>query len=84
MGAKHFGARVQRIEDPALLQGKGRFVDDVKIPGTLHACFLRSPYAHARLRSIDASRALALDGVIAVFTSADMPERKHTLNSSHV
>ena len=75
MGAKHFGARVQRIEDPALLQGKGRFVDDVKIPGTLHACFLRSPYAHARLRSIDASRALALDGVIAVFTSADMPER---------
>ena len=46
MGAKHFGARVARLEDPALLSGRGRFVDDVKIPGVLHACFVRSPYAH--------------------------------------
>ena len=48
MGAKHFGARVTRLEDPALLSGRGRFVDDVKLPGVLHACFVRSPYAHAR------------------------------------
>ena len=49
MGAKHFGARVTRLEDPALLSGRGRFVDDVKMSGVLHACFVRSPYAHARV-----------------------------------
>ncbi|MGB7037148.1 MAG: hypothetical protein WBD71_16670, partial [Xanthobacteraceae bacterium] len=53
MGAKHFGARVKRLEDPALLTGRGRFVDDIKLPGTLHACFVRSPHAHARIRAID-------------------------------
>jgi hypothetical protein len=46
MGAKLFGARVKRLEDPALLTGRGRFVDDVKLPGVLHACFVRSPHAH--------------------------------------
>ena len=51
MGAKHFGARVTRLEDPALLSGRGRFVDDMKLPGMLHACFVRRPYAHARIRS---------------------------------
>ena len=53
MGAKQFGARVKRLEDPALLTGRGRFVDDVKLAGTLEACFVRSPYAHAKIRSID-------------------------------
>ena len=48
MGAKHFGARVTRLEDPALLAGRGRFVDDVKLPGMLHACFVRSPHAPCR------------------------------------
>jgi aerobic carbon-monoxide dehydrogenase large subunit len=47
MGAKLFGARVKRVEDPALVAGRGRFVDDVKLPGVLHACFVRSPHAHA-------------------------------------
>ena len=47
MGAKLFGARVKRLEDPALLAGRGRFVDDVKLPGVLHACFVRSPHARA-------------------------------------
>jgi len=54
MGAKHFGARVKRLEDPALLAGRGRFVDDVKLPGLIHACFVRSPHAHAAIRGIDA------------------------------
>ena len=53
MGAKHFGARVKRLEDPALLAGRGRFVDDMKLPGLLHACFVRSTHAHARIRGID-------------------------------
>ena len=74
MGAKQFGARVTRLEDPALLTGKGRFVDDVKLPEALHACFVRSPYAHARIGAIDASAALALAGVRAVLTADHLPE----------
>jgi carbon-monoxide dehydrogenase large subunit len=73
MGAKHFGARVKRLEDPALLAGRGRFVDDVKLPGALHACFVRSPYAHARVQSIDAKPALAMPGVHAVIAADDLP-----------
>jgi aerobic carbon-monoxide dehydrogenase large subunit len=74
MGAKHFGARVTRLEDPALLAGRGRFVDDVKLPGVLHACFVRSPHAHAKLRGCDARAALVTPGVHAVFTADDLPE----------
>jgi carbon-monoxide dehydrogenase large subunit len=75
MGAKHFGARITRLEDPVLLTGQGQFVDDVKLPGVLHACFVRSPHAHARIRSIDASAARAMPGVAAAFTADDMPPR---------
>jgi aerobic carbon-monoxide dehydrogenase large subunit len=74
MGAKHFGARVTRLEDPALLAGRGRFVDDVKLPGVLHACFVRSPHAHAKLRGCDARATLVTPGVHAVFTADDLPE----------
>jgi aerobic carbon-monoxide dehydrogenase large subunit len=74
MGAKHFGARVKRLEDPALLSGRGRFVDDVKLPGLLHACFVRSPHAHAKLGAIDAKAALIMPGVHAVITADDLPE----------
>jgi len=73
MGAKHLGARVKRLEDPALLCGRGRFVDDVKLPGMLHACFARSPHAHAKLVSIDAEAALDLPGVHAVVTASGLP-----------
>ena len=73
MGAKQFGARVSRVEDPALLSGRGRFVDDVGFPGMLHACFVRSPHAHARIDGIDASAARALPGVRAVLTADDLP-----------
>ena len=73
MGAKHFGARVKRLEDPALLSGRGRFVDDIKLPGILHACFVRSPHAHARMHGIDVAPALAMAGVHAVLTAADLP-----------
>ena len=74
MGAKHFGARVTRLEDPALVAGRGRFVDDVKLPGVLHACFVRSPHAHAKLRGCDARAALIIPGVHAVLTANDLPE----------
>jgi carbon-monoxide dehydrogenase large subunit len=74
MGAKHFGARVARLEDPALLLGRGRFVDDVKLPGLLHACFVRSPHAHAKIRGLDSRPALAMPGVHAVLAADDMPQ----------
>lgn len=71
---KFFGAAVKRTEDPALVTGKGHFVDDIRFPGTLHACFVRSAHAHARIRDIDKSAALAVPGVHAVLTFADLPE----------
>ncbi len=78
MGAKQFGARVARIEDPALLTGRARFVDDVKVPGVLHACFVRSPHPHARIGGIDTAAARAMPGVHAVLTADDMPGRLAT------
>jgi carbon-monoxide dehydrogenase large subunit len=78
MGARQFGARVLRVEDPALLTGRARFVDDVKLPGTLHAAFVRSPHAHARIGTIDTAAALAMPGVHAVLTADDMPGRLAT------
>src|SRR5882757_8871709 len=68
-----FGASIKRKEDPALLTGRGRYVDDIKLPGMLHAVVLRSPHAHAGIRGIDKHAALALPGVHAVFTFADLP-----------
>src|SRR5499433_362054 len=74
MGAKWFGAAVKRKEDPALLAGRGRFIDDVRLPGTLHAAFVRSPHAHARIRAIDTVPAKATKGVHLVLTFIDLPE----------
>jgi carbon-monoxide dehydrogenase large subunit len=74
MGVKQFGARVTRLEDPALLSGRGRFVDDVKLPGALHACFVRSSHAHAKLLGFDSKATLAMPGVHAVITVEDLPE----------
>jgi carbon-monoxide dehydrogenase large subunit len=69
---RYAGSRVRRVEDSRLLTGKGTFVDDVTRPGMLHACFVRSPFARARINGIDASAALAVPGVHAVFTAADL------------
>ena len=69
---RYAGTRVQRVEDGRLLTGRGGFVDDISRPGMLHACFVRSPFARARINGIDASAALALPGVRAVFTAADL------------
>ncbi len=72
MPTRIFGEPIKRAEDPRLLTGRGRFVDDIDLPGQLHVAFLRSPHAHARARSIDASAARAMDGVVAVWTYADI------------
>ena len=68
MGQFGIGQPVPREEDPYLLRGKGRYVDDVKAVATAHAYFLRSPYAHARIRSIDVRPAEAAPGVRLVLT----------------
>ena len=74
MASSWFGTPVKRKEDPALLRGEGRFVDDIKLAGMLHAAFVRSPYAHAKIGRIDKRAALAVPGVHAVITFADLPE----------
>ena len=70
------GHRMKRKEDLRFIQGKGRYVDDVKLPGMLYMDILRSPYAHARILSIDSSAALAMPGVIAVITGKDLEAHK--------
>ena len=66
------GTRMLRREDPALLTGEGKYTNDLNIPGALHLAVLRSPYAHAKIISIDTSAAKALPGVIAVYTGAEL------------
>src|SRR6266478_3221534 len=72
MGEKLFGASIKRREDPRFITGRGTFVDDVRIPGTTCAAFVRSPHAHAKIKSIDASAAKKLKGVLAVYTGKDL------------
>src|SRR5258705_2463270 len=72
MNGKVFGRSVERIEDCELLRGAARFVDDIRFPGMLEAAFVRSPHAHAAIRGIDMSAALALPGVHRVFALADL------------
>src|SRR5487761_801967 len=72
MTTRWFGAKVQRVEDDRLLRGHGRYTDDID-EGALESVLVRSPYGHARIRSIDASAARAMPGVVAVYTAADLP-----------
>jgi carbon-monoxide dehydrogenase large subunit len=66
------GSKVKRIEDPTLLRGRGKYIDDVKLPDTLHAAFVRSAHAHALIKSIYVAPALAKHGVIAAYTARDL------------
>lgn len=71
MADKYVGRRVKRAEDPRLIKGLGHYVDDIALPDTLHVAFLRSVYAHARIKSIDVSEASHAPGVVAVYTGKD-------------
>src|SRR5438034_7157627 len=87
-GGRVLGRSVPRLEDRPLVRGQGQFVGDIAFPHQLHMRVVRSPYAHALLRGIDRSVALAAPGVVSVWTAADIadlpPDRKSTrLNSSH-
>ncbi|HLM16728.1 MAG TPA: xanthine dehydrogenase family protein molybdopterin-binding subunit [Acidimicrobiia bacterium] len=72
VGARAIGARVLRAEDPRILTGRGRYIDDVTLPGMLHGAFKRSTVPHGRLVSLDVSAARALPGVVAVYTGEDL------------
>src|SRR6516164_1433890 len=74
MATRYFGEPVKRNEDERLLTGQALFVDDVELPGMLHAAFLRSHLAHGRVARVDATPALRRAGVIAVYTAWDLGE----------
>src|ERR1700690_608475 len=67
------GSSVKRVEDPRFITGKGRYLDDIKLAGMTYMSILRSPYAHANIRSVDTSAAKAMPGVVLVLTGADIP-----------
>jgi carbon-monoxide dehydrogenase large subunit len=69
---KYVGKAIKRTEDPRLIKGLAHYVDDIKLPDTLHVAFLRSPHAHARITSIDVAAARNAPGVVAVFTGKDV------------
>ncbi len=66
------GARVERREDERFITGRGRYTDDIAVPRTAHAAFVRSPYAHARIRRIDTAAARAAPGVVLVMTGEEL------------
>jgi carbon-monoxide dehydrogenase large subunit len=72
MGIEGIGARVLRKEDKRFITGKGRYTDDMVVPGMKHAHFVRSPHAHAEIKKIDTKKALAMPGVIAVLTGKEL------------
>ncbi|MGB3715243.1 MAG: xanthine dehydrogenase family protein molybdopterin-binding subunit [Candidatus Promineifilaceae bacterium] len=72
MATQYFGERIKRNEDPRLLTGRALFVDDVNFPDMVHAAFVRSPYAHATIKSIDTSAVDEMDGVLAIYTAEDL------------
>src|SRR5271170_7305 len=68
----YIGKRIPRRELTRLIRGRGRYVADIKLPRMVHLAFVRSPYAHARIASIDAAAARAAPGVVRIFTGAEL------------
>ena len=77
------GQPVPRNEDPALLQGRGRYTDDISLPGQLFCAMVRSPYAHGTLNGIDTAAAREVPGVVAVYTGADLQAADMTSANPH-
>ena len=73
------GQEVKRVEDKALITGRGQYVDDLRLPGLLHIAIVRSPYGHAKINNVDVSAAANAPGVVAVFTGADLGEQLGSL-----
>src|SRR5687768_14700947 len=78
----YLGASMRRREDPRLLMGRGRFVADIAPPHMLHVAFVRSSFAHARIKNIDSTAAQAAPGVAAVVTAADLAGRVNPIRAA--
>src|ERR1043165_3479971 len=83
MGSRNIGSSVRRIEDPAILRGRGRFVDDIALPGMLEVVFVRSSEAHARFLGIHTAAAASLPGVVTVLTSKDLGSSRIVQANQH-
>ena len=85
MPHRYVGQRFKRTEDARLVRGQARYVDDIRLPGTLHVAFVRSPHAHARLTGVDPLLAASAPGVRAVISAADLdglpPMRSDTMDA---
>src|SRR5207237_7025836 len=68
------GHSIKRKEDPRFLRGQGKYVDDIQLPGMLYLDIVRSPYAHAKIVKIDAAKAMAIPGVLAVITGETLKQ----------
>jgi len=77
--SKLVGAKIKRHEDPRLIRGLGQYVDDINLPNTLHVAILRSPYAHARIKSLETDAARQHPGIVAVITGAEIKDQIGTL-----
>ncbi len=75
MATKFFGTRVKRREDPRLITGTAKYTDDISLTGMLYAAFIRSPHAHARIRSVDLEAARVAPGVVAAFSGKDLEDK---------
>jgi carbon-monoxide dehydrogenase large subunit len=73
------GTSVHRVEDQRILRGRGKYIDDLELPGMLHGAFVRSPHAHARIKRVDTSAARAVPGVVAVLTAEDVERVTHPI-----
>src|SRR5690349_24134396 len=73
--SNYVGKRIKRTEDPRLIKGLAHYVDDIRLPDTLHVAFVRSMYAHGRIQSIDTSVAANMPGVVAVYTGKDIASK---------
>lgn len=74
MSTNYIGKSVKRVEDKRFVTGKGNYTDDIVLPGMTHGMFVRSPYAHAKIKGIDTAAAQQMPGVVAIFTGADLAE----------
>src|SRR5438552_13292002 len=73
--AKYVGERIKRTEDPRLIKGLAHYVDDIRLPDTLHVAFVRSLYAHARINGIETAEAMKSPGVVAIYTGKEVASK---------
>jgi carbon-monoxide dehydrogenase large subunit len=82
-GHRFIGARVNRVEDERYLRGEGQYIADITLPGMLHIAYLRSPYAHAKIKRMDTDKAKLIPGVIGVWTGEDLKDKATPIRTAY-